>query len=230
MCKKSIGIIVFLFSLILSNHTIAATAEQIDEIKQAAEQYVTNNFEPPLDGKLTATASNIDNRIRATDCPTPLETSSQTSKVTSNITVLVQCEPDNWRVYVPVRVQRSQPLVIAGRALSRGEVISENDLSMKFVDLNAFRRFGFSSPQLVSGAKVKRNIKAGDIIEQRDVCVVCRNEIVIIKAVKGEMSITTKGTALSDASLGEQVRVKNSKSQRIIEGRVSDIGEVTINF
>ncbi|WP_241033763.1 flagellar basal body P-ring formation chaperone FlgA [Vibrio maerlii] len=230
MFSKSIGIFGFLFSIMISVSSVAATPEQLKQIKVSAEQYVTDNFAPPAGGKISALAANIDSRIHATDCPSPLITSSNSTNVTSNITVLVRCEEDNWRVYVPVRVNRSQPLIITNRALARGEVIAESDLSMKFVDLNAFRRFGFSSKTLIAGAKVKRNIKMGDVVEQRDICVVCRNESVMIKAVKGEMSIITNGTALSDASLGEQVRVKNDKSQRIIEGRVSAIGEVTVNF
>lgn len=43
---------------------------------------------------------------------------------------------------------------------------------------------------------------------------VCRNDSVIIKAVKGELSIITKGTALGDGALGDKVNVKNDKSIR----------------
>ncbi|TNF13666.1 MAG: flagella basal body P-ring formation protein FlgA, partial [Vibrionaceae bacterium] len=44
------------------------------------------------------------------------------------------------------------------------------------------------------------------------------------------MSITTKGTALSDGTFGEQIKVKNDKSNRIIDAQVSGIGEVTVQF
>ena len=44
------------------------------------------------------------------------------------------------------------------------------------------------------------------------------------------MTITTKGTALTDGSMGDQVRVKNDKSQRIIEGIVTNMSEVTVYF
>ncbi len=80
------------------------------------------------------------------------------------------------------------------------------------------------------GAKLKKNMKMGDVIERNDVCVVCRNEKVVIRAVKGEMTISTKGTALTDGANGDQVRVKNDKSQRIIEGIVTGVAEITVNF
>ncbi|NMV05976.1 flagellar basal body P-ring formation chaperone FlgA, partial [Vibrio parahaemolyticus] len=93
-----------------------------------------------------------------------------------------------------------------------------------------FRKDGFSSYDQVVGAKLKRNVRLGDVVERNDVCVVCRNEKVIIKAVNSGMTITTQGTALQDGSAGDQVRVKNDKSQRIIEGIVTDIAEITVNF
>lgn len=98
------------------------------------------------------------------------------------------------------------------------------------VDLQRFRRQGFSNIDAVIGAKTKKNLRAGEVIESNDICVVCRNETVTIKAVKSGMTITTKGTALTDGSHGEQIRVKNTKSNRIIEGRVTGISEVTVIF
>ncbi|CSB03551.1 flagellar basal body P-ring biosynthesis protein FlgA [Vibrio cholerae] len=80
------------------------------------------------------------------------------------------------------------------------------------------------------GAKIKKNIRVGDVIEQNDVCIVCRNESVVIRAGKSGMSITTKGTAMSDGVVGEQIKVKNDKSNRIIDAQVSGVGEVTVAF
>lgn len=226
MCSKSIGFIL----IILNFNCFAATHEQLDSIKTAAEQYVIDSFPAPEGGALTANSAEIDSRIKATDCELPLTASSQSRKLSSSITVLVQCESDKWRVYVPVKVSASQPLVVANRALMKGEVLTPADLRTEQIGLRSFRRFGFSTSELVVGAKLKRNIRLGAVIEQKDICVVCRNEKVIIKATKGELVITTKGTALSDATIGEQVRVKNDKSQRIIEGKVISVGEVAVQF
>ncbi|WP_394252512.1 flagellar basal body P-ring formation chaperone FlgA [Vibrio profundi] len=224
---KSIGILAILFSFFAN----AATSEQVDVIRAAAEQHILDTVEQPFGGELVITAANIDSRIKATDCPIPLETSASTTKATrSSITVLVQCIPDEWRIYVPVRLSMSVPLVTANRSIVRGEIIGQYDVTMTMIELKRFRREGFSLPEQVVGAKAKKNIRPGNVIERGDVCVVCRNEKVVIQAVKGGMTITTKGTALSDASAGDQVRVKNDKSQRIIEGIVTGISEVTVYF
>jgi flagella basal body P-ring formation protein FlgA len=211
--------------------THAATPEQIENIQKAAQAHVLETIEQPLGGEIVATPGRIDSRIHATDCPSPLETSSSTTRNTSsNVTVLVECPEDNWRIYVPVRMSISMPLVTVTRPLSRGSLVEAHDVTMTMVDKNRARRGGFSDMNNVVGAKLKRNVKLGDVIERNDVCVVCRNEKVVIRAVKGEMTISTKGTALSDGANGDQVRVKNDKSQRIIEGIVTGVAEITVNF
>ncbi|MFS1425585.1 flagellar basal body P-ring formation chaperone FlgA [Shewanella sp. 10N.286.48.B5] len=201
----------------------AATPEQIEMIQSAAEQHIHDTVEQPQGGELFVNSANVDSRIKATDCPVPLETSASTTTNTrSSITVLVQCIPDEWRVYVPVRLSMSVPLVTTTRSIARGEIVGQYDVTTDMISLNKFRRQGFTNPQQVIGAKRrKRTLRPGDVVERGDICVVCRNEKVIIQAVKGGMTITTKGTALTDGSMGDQVRVKNDKSQRIIEGIVT---------
>lgn len=224
---KSIGFLLFFFSLFLH----AATPEELSFIQKAAEDHANSVMTVPEHGSIVVKASDIDSRIKASLCPSPLETSSTTKgQITSNITVLVACPEDNWRVYVPVRISVSMPLVTTNRSLSRGEIISETDLSLTMIDLDSYRRQGFDSIENLIGAKLKKNVRAGTVIERGDICVVCRNEKVIIKAIKQGMVITTKGTALSDGSLGDQIRVKNDKSSRVIEGVVTGIAEISVYF
>ena len=224
---KSIGILLSMFSFFVHS----ATESQIEQIRTAAEQHILSTVEQPAGGKLTVNAANIDPRIKATDCPEPLETSaSSTSSTRSNINVLVECLADNWKVYVPVRISASVPMIVSTRQLGRGEIISASDVTTSMIELQRFRKDGFTNFEQVVGAKLKRNVRLGDVVERNHVCVVCRNEKVTIRAVKGGMTITTQGTALQDGSSGDQVRVKNDKSQRIIEGIVTGIAEITITF
>lgn len=224
--NKHIGLLLFFFSLFCH----AATYDQLETIQKAAEAHVYSSILVPKNGEVIAKAADLDSRIKATDCPIPLETSSNTKKSTSNMTVLVKCQPDNWRIYVPVKISISQPLVTLTRSISKGEYISSSDLTIAMFQLNAYRRQGYNRIDQVIGAKLKKNVTAGDIIEQGDICIVCRNEKVMIKAVKGNMAITTKGTALSDGTTGDQVRAKNDKSNRVVEGIVTGNSEITVYF
>ncbi len=225
--SKSIGFLLIFFSTC----TLSATENQLLSIQNAAQEYILDNIEWPDGGTLEASANDIDPRIVATDCPSPLQTSSSTlNSSSSTITVLVECPEDNWRIYVPVKLTRTGPQVTLVNPISKGQIIDRGDVTITMVDLLRQRRQGFTSVDLVFGARAKKNLRSGDVIETGDICVVCRNETVLIKANKLGMSISTKGVALSDGAQGEQIRVKNSKSNRIIEARVTGIGEVTVQF
>jgi flagella basal body P-ring formation protein FlgA len=209
----------------------SATQEQIDTIRQIAEEYTLESIQAPDGAIIEATAALLDNRIQASDCPTGLSAfSSSANGSASNITVLIKCEEENWRVYVPVKLTTQIPAVVAAVPLSRGQVITEYQIQENMVNILRLRQQGYLSTSQIIGAKVKRNIKLGDIIDTNDICVVCRNDSVVIKAVKNGMSIITKGIALSDGSFGQQIKIKNTKSNRIISAQVSGIGEVTVYF
>lgn len=219
------------FCFFFVGNVYSATQEQIVKIQQAAQNHVLNTVNAPAGSQLSAHASYIDSRIRATICKLPLKTSSSNNSTTSsNITVLVECPSDNWKVYVPVKLTLLGPQMVASKSLNRGQIVTEQDISTAMVDLLRQRRQGFSSASGIVGSKLTRNVRAGEAIESNDICLVCRNENVVIRAVANGMAITTKGTALSDGSQGEQIKVKNSKSNRIIEGRVTGIAEVTVQF
>lgn len=222
-------IVLLLFFFSYSVHS--ATEHQLQLIQQTAENYILKTVKPQKGSKISAHASKPDARLQLSDCPTGLTaSSSSTNALSSNIPVLIQCKAENWRLYVPVRLTITVPAVTAAQALSRGQVISKNDVTINMVDMLHFRQQGFSQISQVVGAKMKRNVTIGNIISNHDICVVCRNENVIIKAHKNTMSITTQGTALSDGGLGEQIRVKNNRTNRIIDAQVTGIGEVSVTF
>ncbi len=219
------------FFFLLSFFAHAASETQIERTRLAAEQFILANMAKPKGAELKVQAADLDSRLKMTDCPIPLTTSANnTNSNRSNINVLVECEADNWRIYVPVKIELALPLVTAVRPLAKGEILSPSDVSISMITLQHFRRQGYSQLDEVIGAKVKRLIRLGDVVERNDICVVCRNEKVAIIAAKGGMSITTRGTALQDGGEGEQVRVKNDKSQRIIRARVTGVGEVSVAF
>lgn len=227
LCCNFIVSILFFFSFFV----YSATQEQLDTIRKMAEEYTLELIQSPEGSIVEANAALLDNRIQASDCPTGLSAfSSSKNGSASRVTVLIKCEAENWRVYVPVKLTTQIPAAVALVPLSRGQVISESQVATNMVNVLRLRQQGYLSTSQIIGAKVKRNIKLGDIIDTNDICVVCRNETVVIKAVKNGMSITTQGTALSDGSFGQQIKIKNSKSNRIIDAQVSGIGEVIVRF
>jgi flagella basal body P-ring formation protein FlgA len=68
------------------------------------------------------------------------------------------------------------------------------------------------------------------MISPRNICLVCKGESVTIIAKSNDFMIKTIGKALSDGSKGEEVKVRNSKSGRIINARVESVNKVIINL
>lgn len=223
----------FIVSLLFffSYFAYSATQEQLDNVRHTAESFAMESIESPEGAQIEATAAPLDNRIEASDCPTGLSAfSASRSGSATNITVLVKCEAEGWRIYVPVKLTMQIPAVVAVVPLGRGQIISEEQISLNMVNVLRLRQQTFTSTSQIIGAKIKRNVSLGDIIDSNDICIVCRNDAVTIKAVNSGMSITTQGVALSDGSYGDQIRVKNTKSNRIVDAQVSGIGEVIVRF
>ncbi|MGF1699339.1 flagellar basal body P-ring formation protein FlgA [Photobacterium makurazakiensis] len=222
-----IGLITFFFSAIAN-----ATAQNINvAVQRTAEEFVTKNITVPERGTLQVNAATLDSRLRLRQCSEPLNASIPGKQsLTGNVTVLVNCVPENWQVYVPVRTQLLLPRVVATKPLARGVVLSADDLTVEQVELRFQRGAVFERPEQIIGSKIKRTVNMGDAVQSGDICLVCRNDAVNIKAGNGGLNIVTNGIALSDGSLGEQIRVQNAKSKRVIDAVITSVGEVTVNY
>ncbi|UXI00606.1 flagellar basal body P-ring formation chaperone FlgA [Photobacterium sp. TY1-4] len=200
-------------------------------VQHTAEEYVKTIVDKPSKGQLTVKAANLDSRLKLSHCAAPLDVSVPGKQsLSGNITVLVRCPTDDWQVYVPVQTQLLLPRVVAIKPLARGAVLTGADLDVRLVEARFQRGVLFDAPEQIIGSKVKRNVNIGEAIEGNDICLVCRNDVVLIKAGHSGFNVITKGTALSDGSLGEQIRVQNSKSKRIVDGVITGVGEVTVRF
>jgi flagella basal body P-ring formation protein FlgA len=73
----------------------------------------------------------------------------------------------------------------------------------------------------------------GTVIQKnhlRPLNIVKRGESIVLVASAGTMEVRMQGTAMSDASLGDRVRVKNLSSERVVEGVVDGPGVVRVTM
>jgi len=82
----------------------------------------------------------------------------------------------------------------------------------------------------VIGSKAKRKISKGRAITRKNICMVCKGDNVSIIAHSKHFVIKTLGVALSNGSLGDQIRIKNVRSGKIISAKVKAINKVVINL
>jgi flagella basal body P-ring formation protein FlgA len=87
-----------------------------------------------------------------------------------------------------------------------------------------------TDPEVVVGARTKRNLSQGSAITNQNTCFVCKGEPVNIIAKSEKFEIKSFGIALNDGSLGEIISVRNRKSGRVVQGQVNAINQVIINL
>ena len=217
--------------LIFSVNIHATPISQHNLIQKTATDLVKHSITEPEFGSINITAATLDTRLRFTPCSSPL-TATLPGKQTlfGNVTVLVQCNSEDWQIYVPVNVQQTLPQVIATTHLGRGALLSAANIKVAMIENRFQRGVSFTDPQQIIGSKVKRTVKAGDVIQANDICLVCRNDSVLIRASQTGLAIVTTGKALSDGAIGDEIRVQNSKSKRIIDGVITAVGEVSVKY
>jgi flagella basal body P-ring formation protein FlgA len=136
------------------------------------------------------------------------------------------------RLRVTVQVELELPALVAVRDLSRGRVLSEEDLSESFVSFSRAKGALSSVPQAV-GQTLKLGIRAGDPVRDRDLVqtsMVNKGETVTIIAQSGSLKVTALGQAKENGALGQTITVINQDSKKTISAKVIGPGQVEVVF
>ncbi|MDC9727989.1 MAG: flagellar basal body P-ring formation chaperone FlgA, partial [Methyloprofundus sp.] len=97
---------------------------------------------------------------------------------------------------------------------------------------NKLSRGFFTTFAQVKGSISARHLQAGSILRPAQLItqkLVKKGDKVTILAKSKSFKIHMSGHALMDGRLGDTIRVKNSKSKRIIEGTVIRSGVISVN-
>jgi flagella basal body P-ring formation protein FlgA len=178
---------------------------------------------------------NLDSRLRLQKCTSPLTAFKKGSKFGLGSQVIgVKCQSETpWTVYVPVTVKLYKTLVVAAHPLSANHLLSASDVKLTQIDISTLRKDYFEDAKSVVGQQLKYPLAMGSAISSshiRPQKIVRRGETVTLIAEAGSMQVRMTGMALSDAVLGEKIRVENSSSKRIVEGIVDAPGQVKISM
>jgi flagellar basal body P-ring formation protein FlgA len=115
----------------------------------------------------------------------------------------------------------------------RGRVLSAGDLVPLRLPESKVPNDAIQDPGDVEGARVRRPIKPGEAIRAAYVKVpplIRRGDRVRMIAVRGSIRITAMGEALGAAARGQNVRVRNLDSKRVVSGRVTAPNTIEMEF
>lgn len=125
-------------------------------------------------------------------------------------------------------------VLCAVRDMPKGSIISKEDMVMVEKDAERGVRSGvISDASLLTGKKLDSPVKMGEPFHEKKLstpAVLKKGDKVRLVAKSGLLSVETSGEAVSDAFPGEQVKIRNSDTGKLVNARVVDATTVEAVF
>ncbi len=196
---------------------MAADFQPVDTIKAAALGAL------PAGSEAEAT---LDPALRLPRCGAAL-----VARVQGSNSVEVAC-PDGWRLFVPVRVRRSQTVLVLSRGIAPGETITADAFVPETRDASRIVGAAVADPAQAVGRVARRTLSAGAVLSATDLVaqrLIRRGDNVALVSRRGGVEVRVVGKALGDAGESERVTVENLSSRRVVQGVVGPGGDVWVS-
>lgn len=209
----------------------ATTSQPLEAVRNAIEHFVTG--QQAAADETTIQVGLLDPRLKLRQCPVDLEVFwTSSAQGHRHRSVGVRCRSQiSWKIYVPVTIETYKYVWSARRTMRRGEILGEKDLKRERRNIHNLLHGYVLATENVSGQILTRNISAGRALVPnmtRPADVVNRGESITLLATLGSTTVRMSGTALKAGRKGDLIRVRNTSSQRIIEGYVVARGLVEV--
>lgn len=193
-------------------------------IGQAAENFLMDKIGPSA-SHTKVIAGTLDPRHRLSACTQPLEGFMRRGNdIRARTIVGVRCSGAvPWKVYLPVDVVVTKPVLVSKRTLPRGAELSPNDVTIEQRDVTRLLSGYLSDPKELLGQTLKIQLLAGKMLTPAMLIAektIERGQSVTLSIGQGDFSIHTTGVALADGAMNQRIRVENAHSGRIVEGIV----------
>jgi flagellar basal body P-ring formation protein FlgA len=223
-----------LFAFFAPSTTFAEQFQTLASIRKIAADYARGEARQAMPAaRLEVRSATLDSRLRLPLCQRPLMPSmpSGSSKVGHTV-VSVRCiGAHSWKLYVPVDVKARLKVLIAAQPLERGAQVSGAMLSMAERNVARLPYGYFTHRNAVLGQVLRRNLSAGEVLTPgmlHPPLLVRRGQVVTLTAGAEGFSVSTQGVALQSGERGALVRVRNSRSKRVVQGVVTGSGQVSV--
>lgn len=183
--------------------------------------------------RIRYSVSGLDNRLKLSGCPAPLSVEAkEQSQLSARLNLQVSCPQGNgWSIYVPVDLSVRLPVVVATRPLGYNETITAGDVRLSEADITSLYGQYLTDLDAAVGMSAKRTIPQGSVLQTQQLnapLMVHRGEAVVIRAETGIVSVKMTGIAMTDGRRGEQIRIKNKATSRVVEAKVVAPGEAVV--
>jgi flagellar basal body P-ring formation protein FlgA len=151
---------------------------------------------------------------------------SQMAFIIRNLTS--EGEESNFEVTVQIDEWANIP--IASRQLKRGNTISPGDIMMAKLNISALPTDTFQQLNEVVGQEVVNDISYGETFRKgrlaKPILVSAGSQVMIYKI--GVLEASATGTALEAGAIGQEIKVRNDSSKKVILGKVLSDGNIGV--
>lgn len=208
-----------------------------EEIRRNVSQFLTTHVDQIAKAhgdqvRIDYTISTIDARLAMNDCSQALVTELKSQNPVGRINIRVSCPGKHlWSLYIPVDINLYKPVVTAVIPIARGTILANELLEMREMNVSKLTGTYFIDIDHVIGMQAKRPLRANIPViatHLQQALLIKRGDSVMMTAQSGNLVVKIPGIALTDGHKGQQISVRNSQSKRVVEGKVSALGQVTI--
>ena len=176
----------------------------------------------------------IDKRLKLSNCDEFLTYEMREPPYSNgSATVKIQCmQSKPWSIYVPVKSEIYGEILIVDKSLGRGHVLVEDDLHKQKVNITALKRGYVQSMTQVIGMELKRPFSRGAVINLSHLKkpnIVTKGQEVVVESRSALLRVESSAIALNSGYEGQQIKVKNTRSNRIVAGTVVAPGRVSVS-
>lgn len=184
--------------------------------------------------RIQSSVDRIDNRLSMADCDIPLTAELTSQREIGRVNIQVRCDGSNtWTLYVPAEVNIFQSIVVLTEPVGRGAVLRADQLTLREVDISQLHGGFYTRIDDVVGLVSKRLLSTGKpLLESllEPPVVVHRGDAVVVTAASNGLTVKMPGVALADGQAGQQISVRNTQSDRVVEAEVTGPGQVRVTM
>ena len=227
--------IAIILTLSLTTHVVQAREIQsLEEIANTARAYVYAQMNNS-DANIEVNVGQMDSRLRLQQCSRALEAFNPGYEARRGLgTVGVCCNGERpWSLYVPVTVKVFKKVAVLKRPVSRNTPLTADDIVFEKTNVNRLNSGYFTELDDIKGKILTQNLAPGTVLTQyllKSPMAMKQGQLVTLVAKNSAIEVRAEGKALSRGAIGDRIRVKNIKTDRIVEGVILNNQLINVNL
>ncbi len=211
--------------------------QELAQIDNLVKTYVENSLAQFYEhtAEYNVQVGSLDKNLKLSECQEPLKPELEFGRINQHyLTVKVSCEtPKKWAIRVPVKVQLFKEVVLTARNIQRDQLLTEQDVKFVRTDVSQLSDGYYASMDELIGYVATKPISSNAIIMHHMVkqpVLIHRGETVKLVVKAPGLTIEGTGVAQSDGTKGQLIRIKNTRSNRMVEATVQEAGVAAVSL